>query len=56
MNTDTSILNSYVDASQIAPEYKEAVAGLLSIKAVNVHLTILLTQRRLLQEHKWQFL
>lgn len=35
MNTDTSILNSYVDASQIAPEYKEAVAGLLSIKAVN---------------------
>ena len=35
MNTDTSILDSYVDASQIAPEYKEAVAGLLSIKAVN---------------------
>ena len=35
MNNDTSILNSYVDASQIAPEYKEAVAGLLSIKAVN---------------------
>ena len=35
MNPDTSILNSYVDASQIAPEYKEAVAGLLSIKAVN---------------------
>ena len=35
MNTDTSILNSYVDASQIAPEYKEAVACLLSIKAVN---------------------
>lgn len=35
MNTDTSILNSYVDASQIAPEYREAVAGLLSIKAVN---------------------
>lgn len=35
MNTDTSILNLYVDASQIAPEYKEAVAGLLSIKAVN---------------------
>lgn len=35
MNTDTSILNSYVDAGQIAPEYKEAVAGLLSIKAVN---------------------
>lgn len=35
MNTDTSILNSYVDASQIAPEYREAVAGLLSVKAVN---------------------
>lgn len=35
MNSDTSILNSYVDASQIAPEYREAVAGLLSIKAVN---------------------
>ena len=35
MNTDTSILNSYVDASQIAPEYKEAFAGFLSINAVN---------------------
>lgn len=35
MDTDVSILNSYLDANQIAPEYKEAVAGLLSINAIN---------------------
>lgn len=34
MNTDTSILNSYTDADNIDSDYKKAVAGLLSIKAV----------------------